>query len=50
MQIIEHHTPRTRFLEPAKDLSALCDTDFAMQDEELERQFAYLRLQLASFE
>ncbi len=50
MQYTDRHSIDSRLLHLCDVLSAGCDPDFDMQDEELQREFAELRLHLANFE
>lgn len=44
----DHHAITSRLLELAEELSPGCDPDFDTDQEELEREFAELRLQLGN--
>ena len=46
----DHHAVTARLLELTEELSAGCDPDFDIDREELEREFAELRLQLGNHE
>ena len=44
----DHHAVTSRLLQLTDELSAGCDPDFDAGHEELEREFAELRLQLTN--
>ena len=44
MNYTDHHAINARLLELTEELSAGCDPDFDTDREELEREFAELRL------
>lgn len=48
--VTDFHDVSSRFWHLAEELSADCDSDFDVQREDLEREFAELRLQLANQE
>jgi hypothetical protein len=50
MQYTDRHATHSRLLELAEELSAGCDQDFDAAYDDLEREFAELRLQLGRFE
>jgi len=48
MQYTDRHAIDSRLLELTEELSGGCDPDFDTDQEELEREFAELRLQLGN--
>lgn len=46
----QHHTIASRLLYLAEELTAGCDAEFDFHQEELEREFAELRMQLGHHE
>ena len=44
----DHHSITARLLQLTEELSAGCDPDFDASQEELAREFAEVRLQLAN--
>ena len=48
MHHTDHHAITASLLELSEELSAGCDSDFEANQEELERQFAELRLHLGN--
>jgi hypothetical protein len=50
MQYSDPHAINDRLLELTEELSAGCDPDFDTVQDDLEREFQALRLQLANIE
>lgn len=48
MQYTDHHAINSRLLELTEQLSAGCDPDFDITQDELEREFQELRLHLGN--
>lgn len=48
MHYTDHYAITSRLLELAEQLTAGCDPDFDASQEELEREFAELRVQLSN--
>ncbi len=48
--LTDHHAVTSRLFHLTEELSAGCDSEFDTDQEELEREFAEVRLFLSSYE